>query len=77
MNNEKLVKNWQKNIIKECQKRLNRNLTKDELIFITSRGGFIALEMIENTVKTLEKNKLENYLNFEKTYNKVDGADGE
>ena len=65
MDNEKLVKNWQKNIVEECQKRLDRELTKDELIFVTSRGGFIALEIIEDTVKTLKKNKLEIYLNSE------------
>ena len=61
--NVKLVQNWHKSIVKECQKRLNRELTKKEEIFITSRGGFIALEMIEDTVKTLDGTKLEDYLN--------------
>ena len=65
MDNEKLVKRWHKAIINESQKRLNRDLTKDELLFITSRGGFIALEMIEDSVKTLEGDELEKYLNSE------------
>lgn len=66
MDNEKLVKNWHKAIIDESQNRLNRNLTKNELLFITSRGGFIALEMIEDTVKTLKGDELAHYLNSEK-----------
>ncbi|MGD0827756.1 MAG: hypothetical protein ABSA09_06670 [Desulfobaccales bacterium] len=65
MNNEKLVINWHNSIIRECQKRLGRNLTDEEEIFITSRGGFVALEMIEDTVKTLAGKELEEYLNSE------------
>ncbi len=65
MDNEPLVKNWQKAIIDECQKRLDRDMTKDEKIFITSRSGFIALEMIEDTVKTLVGSELENFLTSE------------
>ena len=63
MDNEKLVRNWHKSIIKECQKRLGRNLTGEERIFITSRGGFMALEMIEETVKRMVGKELEKYLN--------------
>ncbi len=66
MDNEKLVRNWHRAIIDESQNRLNRNLTKNELLFITSRGGFIALEMIEDTVKTLKGDELAHYLNSEK-----------
>jgi hypothetical protein len=65
MDNEQSVTNWHNSIIEECKKRLGRNLTKDEEIFITSRGGFIALEMIEDTVKSLSGRKLEQYLNSE------------
>lgn len=65
MDNEKLVRNWHKSIIKECQKRLGRNLTGEERIFIISRGGFMALEMIEDTVKRLAGKELEEYLNSE------------
>lgn len=65
MDNERLVKKWHKAIITESQKRLKRELTQAELLFITSRGGFIALEMIEDTVKTCEGAELEKYLNSE------------
>ena len=65
MDNEKLVRNWHKSIIEECRKRLGRTLTGAEEIFITSRGGFIALEMIEDTVKELVGKELEEYLNSE------------
>jgi len=60
--NEKVVSKWHNLIIEECQKRLGRRLTEDDEIFIASRRGFIALEMIEDTVKTLVGKYLENYL---------------
>lgn len=63
MDNEKLVRNWQKKIIDECTKRLNRPLTDKEREFIFSRGGFIALELIEDTVMALEGDDLMEYLN--------------
>jgi hypothetical protein len=66
MDNEKLVRNWHQSIIKECQKRLGRNLTGEEERFITSRSGFMALEMIEDTIKGLVGKELEEYLNSEK-----------
>ena len=66
MDNEKLVRNWHESIIKECQKRLGRNLTGEEERFITSRGGFMALEMIEDTIKRLVGKELKKYLNSEK-----------
>lgn len=66
MDNEKLVTNWQRKIIKECVIRLNRELTEIEKKFIESRGSFIALEAIEDTVNTLSGNDLEEYLNSER-----------
>lgn len=65
MDNERLVRRWQKAILKESRKRLGRELTETEKRFITSRGGFIALEMIEDTVKTLDGPELAAYLNSE------------
>lgn len=65
MDNEKLIKNWHRTIMEECRRRLGRNLTGEEELFIMSRGGFIALEMIEDTVKTLVGKELEEYLNSE------------
>lgn len=65
MNNKKLVKNWQAAIIREAEKRLARDLTDSERSLITSRGGFFALEMIEDTVNGLEGDDLVAYLNQE------------
>ncbi len=65
MNNKKLVNNWQATIIREAEKRLERDLTDTERRLITSRGGFIALEMIEDTVNSLEGDALVAYLNQE------------
>lgn len=65
LDNEELVKNWQNKILLSCKKRLCRDLTDVEKSFIQSRGGFMALEMIEDTVNTLEADELERYLNSE------------
>ena len=65
MDNGKVAGNWHGSILRECQKRLGRKLTEEEQTFVTSRGGFIALEMIEDTIKTLTGKKLEEYLNSE------------
>ena len=62
---DRTVNRWQKAIMKECVKRLGRKLNQEEQRFITSRGSFIALEMIDDTVKSLEGAKLEEYLNSE------------
>ena len=65
MNSGRAVRNWHRSIILQCESRLGRELTDAEAEFITSRGGFIALEFIEGTVKTLEGEALEQYLNSE------------
>ena len=59
------VMNFHRPIIKLAVQKLGRNLTKQEKIFITSRGGFLALEMIHDTVKTEAKEYVEKYLNSE------------
>ena len=69
MDNEKLVRSWQESIILECENRLGRKLTEIEEFFITTRGGFIALEVIEDTVKSIDGNELEEYLNSESDQN--------
>jgi hypothetical protein len=63
--NEPLVGNWQEKILEECKAKLGRDLTDVERRFITSRGGFLALEAIHETVKSAEKDRLEAYLNSE------------
>jgi hypothetical protein len=57
---------WHRAIIADAQKKLGRKLKPYEKEFITSRGGFIALEMIHDTVKAAEKEELESYLGSEK-----------
>ena len=56
---------WQRSILAEARKRLGRDLTDVEKKFITSRGGYLALEMIEDTVRTLSGGDLERYLRSE------------
>ena len=63
MSNEKLIKKWRSAIMKLCRERPGRRLTQQEKEFITSHGGFMALEMIEETVKSRAGPELEKYLN--------------
>jgi len=65
INSETTVKNWHRAIIADAEKKLGRSLKDHEREFITSRGGFVALEMIHDTVKASEKPELEFYLNSE------------
>ncbi|GEM_PF-7029644 len=62
MDNGKLIRRWHKAIITDSKKHLKRDLAGDELSFITSRAGLIALEMIEDAVKTLDGGKLKECL---------------
>jgi hypothetical protein len=65
MDNESLVKVRHQQIMSQCPEKLRRDLTEREMRFITSRGGFAALEMIMDTVNGLEGKDLEDYLNQE------------
>jgi hypothetical protein len=65
MDNEKLINNWHKKILTDCEKCLGRALSKVEEEFIRSRGSFIALEVIEDTVLSMNKKELLKYLNSE------------
>lgn len=62
MSNEKLVRTWQKKIVEICVSKLGRPLRSDELGAITSVGGFLALEMIEDTVREAQPDEIEQYL---------------
>jgi hypothetical protein len=75
MDNEKLVRSWQASIILECENRLRRKLTEIEELFITARAGFIALEIIEDTVKSIDGNELEEFLNSESNQNGTSGSE--
>ena len=63
--NELLLQDWQNAILEECKAKLGRDLTEIERTFITSRGGFLALEAIHETVKSADKAQLEAFLNSE------------
>jgi phosphate uptake regulator len=62
---DRTTKKWHKSIIADAEKKLGRKLTDNETAFITSRLGFIALEMIHDTIKALTGKDLEDYLNSE------------
>jgi hypothetical protein len=61
------VKRWHATIIADCEHILGRALLEPERRFITSRGGFVALEMIHDYVKSLagKSDELRSYLNSE------------
>ena len=65
MKTDALVKRWQAAIVAECETKLGRSLTAQEKQFIVSRGGLIALEMIQETVRDLAPSDLADYLNSE------------
>ena len=63
MANRQHTKDWQDRIARECSKRLQRGLTAQEEAFIASHIGFMALEAVEDSVKTLSVEALEDLLN--------------
>jgi hypothetical protein len=62
MNSQTPVRTWQKKIVEICESKLGRPLRADELGAITSVGGFLALEMIEDTVREAQPGEIEQYL---------------
>jgi hypothetical protein len=62
---DQLSINWQKSIIGDCENKLSRVLSSVEREFIESRGGCIALEFIQDTVRTATPPELVEYLNSE------------
>ena len=67
MDNEHPVRKWQAAIVRDCRRILGRELTPPEKAFITRRAGFIALEMIEDEVRSLtgRPDELQRYLRSE------------
>ena len=67
VDNEQLVRNWQAAILRECRRILARELTPPESAFIKSRRGFVALEMVEDEVRSLtgKPGELQRYLRSE------------
>jgi hypothetical protein len=64
-NVDRTIKNFQLEIIKIASQKLGRKLTRQETESIASRGGFLALELIRDTVNSKDKQGIEEYLNSE------------
>lgn len=62
MTPDRTVRTFQRAIIADAEEKLGRPLSDRERAFITSRGGFVALETIHDTVRTSQKDELEAYL---------------
>ncbi len=59
------VRAFQREIVARAQQKLGRPLTAKEHAFITTRGGFLALETIFDSVKAVTASELGEYLNSE------------
>jgi hypothetical protein len=62
---DRTTRRWHKAIIADAERVIGRSLTNDETNFITTRGGYIALEMIHDTIKAGTKEEIVSYLNSE------------
>ncbi len=60
-----MIEKWHQKIISNAEGILGRELSNVEREFITSRGGYIATEMIDDTVTSMNSEDLINYLNSE------------
>ena len=65
MSVDKLARGMQDAILAEAPRKLGRELTQREKDFVVSRGGYIALESILDTVKAYTPPEIERYLNSE------------
>ena len=59
------IRSFQREIIRIAARQLGRELTAKEKEFVTSRHGFVALEMIHDTVCAGSAAEVEQYLNSE------------
>lgn len=64
-NDEKIANAWQEKILFDCERILQRQLTAVETSFVRSREGFMALEMIEDSISRMDAVELTAYLNSE------------
>jgi len=56
------TRRWHKAIVADAERTLGRPLRDYEKEFVTSRGGYLALEMIHDSVKAAGRSELESYL---------------
>lgn len=54
MTQDAVARNWQRAIVAKCENILGRVLATDEADFVRSRGGYMALESIQDHVASLE-----------------------
>lgn len=66
MSNKKTANAWQAKILVDCEHILQRQLTDVETRFVRSREGFIALEMIADSVSQMNVLELTAYLNSDR-----------
>ncbi len=64
-NSCRTIQSFQKAILRKAERRLGRRLSEREMTFIISREGFIALEVVMDTVNNETKEYIEAYLNSE------------
>ncbi|MHB8834976.1 MAG: hypothetical protein ACYC9Y_04630 [Candidatus Methylomirabilia bacterium] len=62
---DRTTRNWHKTIIADAERLVGRTLTNTEATFITRRGGYVALEMIHDTIRAGTKEEIVRYLNSE------------
>ena len=65
MSDDKLASNWHKAIFMDAEAKLERPLRDYERHFIESRGGYVALEMIHDSIRTATSVELEEYFGSE------------
>jgi hypothetical protein len=63
LNSASAVQAFRQTIVAMAQQKLGRPLTGKEQAFITTRGGFLALEAIRDTVTAASASELTEYLN--------------
>jgi len=65
MDNERLIAEWHSRIQDICEGKLQRQMSAAEKNFVWRCSGFIALEMIQDTVIGMSMSELQTYLNSE------------
>ena len=65
MESNHIIESFHSAIIRVAVSKLGRGLSEKENLFITQREGFVALEMIHDSVCAATKDELVRYLNSE------------
>ena len=65
MKPDRTTRNFHKSIIASAERIVGRRLTDKGIRFIISRGGYVALEMIHDTIKSGTKDEIIAHLNSE------------